>query len=399
MRSLAIEGPLLFVLALTGALGCGGNNPAERRSNAAGSGGSSTSGGTGGTGGDSAGPTSGGAPQAGAPSGGSTSGGSGGSGGGDSTPIDVTPGVWMNVSPPESNDKCSASVVNRLTGAVSVQVNDGGVWTSTDQATTWTRVDGGTVSGLAVTGPGLDADQMEPTRIAAWSLDGDAGWAADGVTWQKMTAIGRNWDFGATDWSVASPQVLLGALHEAAGAVYLSTDAGTSWDKLSITVLASGGGWPPPAYAMVGVMDATTLIYGDGDGILRSTDSGASFTKVSDENVQTRVPVLFNDVFYLGGEQGLLVSTDKGATWQAQGTSRFMWVGPYFGADENSMMVASSDGVYLTADAGATWTKVAELPEGTGYDPRVWGGYAWDPIHNLIYAAATGSPLMRMKLE
>ena len=289
--------------------------------------------------------------------------------------------------------------VNRLTGDVLADANDNGVWKSTNQAGSWTRVDGNTVGGLVVTGPGFDVDQDAPTRVAAWSLDGSAGWTSDGATWQKMAGLGRNWDFGATDWATPVPKTMFGSLHESSGAVYLSTNGAVSWTKLSVTVLASGGGFPPPAFAMVGVMDATTLIYGNGDGIYRSTNSGATFAKVSPLNAQTRVPVLFKGSFYLGGASGLMVSKDKGATWAAQGSAQPMWVGPFFGADEKSMVCADSKGIYKTIDGAATWTKVASLPTDTKYDPRIWGGCAWDPVANVVYVAATGLPLLKMQLK
>jgi photosystem II stability/assembly factor-like uncharacterized protein len=185
--------------------------------------------------------------------------------------------------------------------------------------------------------------------------------------------------------------------HESGGKAFLSTDGAETWDLMSITVLASGAGFPPPAFAMVGVMDSKTLVYGNGEGILRSTDTGANFEKVSDLNARTRVPVLFKGVFYLGGD-GLMVSKDKGATWKEQGSKLEMWVGPYFGEDEHHMMIANKQGVFLTSDAGDSWTKVASLPTDGMYDPQIWGGFAWDPKANILYAAAVDKPLLRLAL-
>jgi hypothetical protein len=386
---------LAAVLSLAAA-GCGGAGQAGEDSSedvlvdaGTGSGGKTV-----GAGGGAAG----GAGRAGAPGTGGKSGtgGAPGAGGSPGKGGSVNAGGWTDISP--SGGKASGVVVNRLTGDVLVDSNGAGVFKSTDQGATYTRVDDGTVSGIAVIGPGFDVDQDNPTRAAVWSLDGDAGWTSDGSTWTKMAPMGRNWDFGGTDWATPDPKTMIGALHESGGGVYLSTDGSASWDKLSITVLASGGGWPPPAYAMVGVMDASTLVYSNGAGIYRSTDTGSSFTKVSDYKPQTRVPVLFKGVFYLGGSQGLMVSKDKGATWQMQGSAVNMWVGPLFGADENSMVVESNKTVSKTVDGGTTWTKVADLPADTKYDPQVWGGCAWDPINDVIYIAACDTPALKYQL-
>jgi hypothetical protein len=339
--------------------------------------------------------TSGGAPSAGV--GGMSTGGAPNAGG--SIAFGGAPsGNWIDVSPPGSKENCSGVVVNRLTGEVLTDVTDQGIWRSKNQGADWERIDGDVVGGLIVIGPGFDVDQNDPKRVAAWSLDGDAGWTTDGDTWKKMKSVGRNWDFGSTDWSSNNPQTMMATRHEANGEVYLSTDGAATWNLMSIKVFASGVAFPPPAFAMVGVMDGTTLIYGDGDGISRSTDTGGTFTKVSDLNARTRVPVSFNGVFYLGGD-GLLVSRDKGASWQTQGAPLEIWVGPYFGEDENQMMVANKQGVYLTADAGANFTKVADLPADSKYDPQIWGGFAWDPNGKVLYAAAVGVPLLRLALD
>jgi hypothetical protein len=363
-------------------------------------GGSSSNGGSGAIGGS-------GEPQAG--KGGSTSTGgsssSAGKGGGGSGNLGgsvaeggAPAGEWVDVSPPDSKKNCSGVVVNRLTGDVLTDVTNQGIWKSTDQAGSFERVDGGVVGGLIVLGPGFDVDQNEPTRMAAWSLDGDGGWTNDGVTWKKITTINRNWDFGSTDWASPDPKTMIVTRHEAEGEVYLSTDGAVTWELMSIKVVASGGGFPPHAFSMVGVMDEKTLVYGDGEGILRSTDTGKTFTKVSDLNARTRVPVLFKDVFYLGGDS-LIVSKDKGATWEPQGGSLEIWVGPYFGEDEKHIMVGNKQGIYLTSDAGTTWTKAASLPTDSMYDPQIWGGYAWDPVNNLLYAAAVEKPLLKLTLK
>lgn len=377
------------------------SGPSQGDAGPNGTGGSTGSGGkTGGDGGSSSGGHAGSGATGGTAQGGTNAGGAGGStgrGGSVNQGGAANAGDWTDVSPPSTKGKCGAVVANRLTGDVLVQVRDMGVWKSTDKAGTWSRVDGMKVSGASVMGPALDMYQDDPTRVAAWSLDGEAAWTT-GSTWNQMMVIQRNWDFGSTDWAASDPKTMIGALHESSGAVYVSTDAGASWNKLSITVLASGAGFPPPAFAMVGVMDSKTLIYGNGDGIYRSTDTGANFNKVSDLNAQTRVPVLFKGVHYLGGDKGLVVSSDKGATWKAQGAELQMWVGPFFGADEKSMVIANDDGVYKTTDAGANWTKVAALPADTQYGPRVFGGYAWDAKNDILYAGALDKSVLKLAL-
>jgi len=292
---------------------------------------------------------------------------------------------------------CSGVVVNRLNGDVVIKVVGQGLWRSSDQGANWARIDNNTVSGRDETGWATTVDQDNPRRIASFSLDGLAGWTTDGVNWKSFTNNGRNWDFGSVDWATPSPQTILAAKHETSplGEVDLSTDGGVTWKKLSISLAGK-----PNAISMLGVMDARTLIYCNGNSIHRSTDAGVTWAQVSVANAQTRIPVLFKGAHYLGTTNGLLVTKDKGANWQSQGAPVNVWLGPFFGADENSMAVVGTDGVHATQDAGKTWTRVTALkPKSAGFSfsPNWFGCYAWDPIHKVVYASAMGNPVYRVK--
>ena len=135
--------------------------------------------------------------------------------------------------------------------------------------------------------------------------------------------------------------------------------------------------------------------------IHRSKDSGGTWTKVSSVNPQTRIPVLFRGVHYLGGTNGLVISSDLGASWQAQGAAVNIWQGPFFGRDEKEMLVVGKDGAFITRNAGEAWKQVASLkPKERGFvfTPNWFGCYAWDPVNNILYASAMGNPVYRMEL-
>jgi photosystem II stability/assembly factor-like uncharacterized protein len=292
---------------------------------------------------------------------------------------------------------CSGVAVNRLNGDLVVKVVGQGLWRSSDEGANWTRIDNNTVSGRDETGWATTVDQNDPRRMASFSLDGLAGWTTDGIHWKSFTNNGRNWDFGSVDWAAPSPQTILAAKHETSplGEVDLSTDGGVTWKELSIRLVGK-----PSALSMLGALDATTFIYCNGQGIHRSTDMGATWTQVSPLNPQTRIPVLFKGTHYLGTTNGLLISQDKGATWRRQGSPVNIWLGPFFGANETSMAVVGTDGVYVTQHAGNTWTRVTALkPKSSGFSfsPNWFGCYAWDPIHQIVYASAMGNPAYKLK--
>jgi hypothetical protein len=297
---------------------------------------------------------------------------------------------------------CSGVCVNRLNGDVVVKFIDNGIWKSADKGTTWARIDNNTTGGRCESGWALQTDQNNPARIASFSLDGTSGYTTDGTTWKKInssSAAGRGFDFGSVDWATTDAKVMLASAHESNGKISMSTDGGTTWSILSVTFNNSNPN--SGTTSMLGVMDANTFIYSSGSGIQRSTDLGATWTKVSTANPQTRVAVLFKGKQYLGTATGLLVSIDKGATWQTQGTSMNFYQGPFFGADENTMVVVGTQGFYRTADAGSTWTKLAGIPPACQYsfDANWFGGYSWDPVNNTAYATRMVCPAVKYQLS
>ena len=293
---------------------------------------------------------------------------------------------------------CSGVVVNRTNGDVTIKVVGLGLWRSSDKGANWRQIDEKTISGRDETGWATSVDQNAPGRIASFSLDGTAGWTTDGMTWKRFTSLGRNWDFGSVDWAAPVPKTILGAKHETTppGEVYLTQDGGVTWKQLSIHLAGKSD-----RLSMAGVMDATTLIYSNGDGIHRSTDAGGTWTKVSPVNPQTLIPVLFRGAHYLGSTNGLLVSKDLGASWQAQGAAVNIWLGPFFGRDEKEMLAVGKEGAFVTRNAGAEWKQVASLKpkeKGFVFNPNWFGCYAWDPVNNILYVAAMANPVYKLEL-
>jgi hypothetical protein len=305
---------------------------------------------------------------------------------------------------------CSGTVVNRLTGDVSVHIVGFGIWRSSDEGSSWVRIDGNVIDaggGRCENGWSLQVDQDDPTRMAVFTLDGSAGYTVDGTTWTQWAHApwGRNWDYGSVDWSSASAKTILGVEHEKPSSVVtLSTDGGTTWAELTTFDVVGGSA------AMVGVIDSTTLIGSKGTGILRSTDLGATWNVVSSVNPLSHVPVRFKSKFYLTTSAGLLVSADQGATWKPQGVAipkAVMFQGPYFGADESTMVVGTNSStdygsgtssIHKTTDGGAHWVNVGDAPGSGAQFPfnYVWfGGFSWDPIHDAYFTTAMSHPAYR----
>jgi photosystem II stability/assembly factor-like uncharacterized protein len=271
------------------------------------------------------------------------------------------------------------------------------IYKSTDQARTFTKATN-TIIGSSLSAYHYNFDSTGK-RIAFFlvgspasggmSIDGGVTWTPFGVDPKK-----RGFEGGVVDWDDTG-KTCLAVCHESP-TVALSHDAGVTWQELD--------GFTSP----VGIFDSKTLIVGNATdhSLQRSTDGGATWTKVGDAPVTIRKIesiVTFNGVGYLITPQGLLASKDKGATWQPYGKpvnisgtqNKFRPQGPFFGADEKHIVLAGTDGVFQTEDGGEHWIKVASFPaEVSAHKPAFEESFARDPVHNIIYACVRQVPAL-----
>jgi photosystem II stability/assembly factor-like uncharacterized protein len=238
---------------------------------------------------------------------------------------------------------------------------------------------------------------MDPAgkRLACFMLDGKCAWTADsGKTWQPMAGLGRNWDYAAVDWTDKEITNILGERHEVGGEVYLSNDGGKSWKMLFKDAKFD-------RFGGLGIFDAKTLVrVWPGTGIERSTDAGATWTKVSDIQPNGRVVKIRDGVAYWLSADGLLVSKDKGVTWEKIGSACPGTIGPMFDPkDEKHLAIAGSKGIYESTDGGKEWKPIAALPP--KFDVPKPGGWfsnvAWDPANNTYYTSRMGFPTYKLE--
>ncbi len=264
--------------------------------------------------------------------------------------------------------------VDRVTGDVYMVVCDQGLWKSSDQGQTFARVDDGNVTGRCETGFEFDFDPAGK-RLACFTVYGNSALSSDaGKSWRRSTA-GHN-DFVSVDWSSDS---LVTLKHESGGVLIKSDDGGKTWATLG------------KGFFNVGLLDAKTLVAtkeGKASSIIRSTDGGQTWSEVSNLKPVGRAPRITSGAVYWVGDQGLLVSRDKGASWAQLGKPVKAMLGPYFGKDEKQIVVVGKEGVMETTDSGETWKKAAPLPPGVEGDGM--SQFGWDPTHNVFYAGKMG---------
>src|SRR5262245_24816002 len=213
------------------------------------------------------------------------------------------------------------------------------------------------------------------------------------------------------DWSMVGPSNVGGRVTDIApdathpGTVYVavataglwkSTDGGLTMIKSwpdnfpqslgAVTVAPNGDVWVGTGEVNPG---GGSLSYG-GDGVYRSTDGGATWTRIGLQGSSTIGAIRFNpqdpnivyaaaagSLFAPGGVRGLYKSTDYGATW----TRVLAGVNDVTGATDIAMDQTNPDklfvpmwdhrrewlcrcyagpgtGIYLTTDGGGSWTRL-----------------------------------------
>ena len=271
----------------------------------------------------------------------------------------------------------------------SVGVTTNGLGEATFKASLGVATTAGQWVSLTATGPGGDTSEFSQAEPLPWQ-----GLGRNAATW---TAIGPG--------PIAAAPVYSGRIEQAAAdptdpnVMYVAADGGGIWktldwldpspiwtpltdarpslgagsDNLGYHVLAVAPSRPATVYAAVG---------GPGGGILKSTDSGASWVELANvlfDRVNfgslvispTDPNTLYVTVWDHGGAApGLYKSTDGGATWANKTTAvhngpvsdvvidpttpTTLYAGMVQGAGGGA-----TNGIYKSTDGGATWARSA----------------------------------------
>jgi photosystem II stability/assembly factor-like uncharacterized protein len=132
--------------------------------------------------------------------------------------------------------------------------------------------------------------------------------------------------------------------------LYSSADGGTTWRPIA-------PGQIPFSFAVDSMSSSTLYVGTGGNGILKSTDAGATFTRIGPFTTINSVAAHGNTVYATEVEH-VLVSRDAGATWSTAYRSEFWTNIRNIAIDPNAppIVYTTSNPVAMTLDAGATWT-------------------------------------------
>lgn len=315
-------------------------------------------------------------------------------------PSGLRAGEWQNISAdvykklqdeakPQGDIKHSGGIaVEPVSGDVYLMMCGQGIWKSSDQGASFTRIDDGSFDGRCETGGSFNVDPKGGRMVLATVYGSSALISNGGKSIRRFTS--GHFDYIAVDWP-GEAKTMLTFRHESGETLTLTSDGGQTWTDL-------GKGFK--GYC-VGVFDATTLIASRGQGLLRSTDRGSTWKQVSDREATSPVVVNRDGKGYLLSRNGLLVTKDQGATWNIQGSPMDGAVGPVFGKTAAHMLVVGNEGVMETTDDGETWTKIApqppDYPRIGNLGRTVTPTLAFDSERNILYMSRLGYPAYKLK--
>jgi photosystem II stability/assembly factor-like uncharacterized protein len=205
-----------------------------------------------------------------------------------------------------------------------------------------------------------------------------------GKTWNKVLNISENTGVNNVVFDPRNPDVLYASSEQRRRhfftkigggpetALYKSTDAGKTWNKLT-------NGLPGADMGGMGIAIPKTnpdIIYviieaaNDAGGFFRSTDRGASFEKMSS---YTSLGQYYNEIYCDPTDENTIfsvetvskVSHDGGKTWTDLGLNNrhvddhAFWIEP---TDTQHWMIGGDGGVYETFDNGANYIFKSNLP-------------------------------------
>jgi len=271
-----------------------------------------------------------------------------------------------------------------------------GVYKSTDAGKTWKKI-------------GLETSQ-HISRIIIHPKNPDIVWVAvqgalyspskergiykstdGGLTWKNTLFVNEKTGAAELSMDASNPRIIYAAMWEhgrlpwkvisggPGSGLYKSTDSGETWTKMTDGLpeemgkmaIAVSRSNPEKVYALI-----ESDSYKDTRGLYVSTDAGESWRQVSNDNrliqrawyyIELFIdPKNENTIYVLSAP--CLRSEDGGKTWQnlggTHGDFHDLWINP---DNPNNMIISNDGGAAISFNRGRTWSTQANMPTGQFY--------------------------------
>ena len=264
-----------------------------------------------------------------------------------------------------------------------------GVYKTTDAGKTWKNM--GLKESRQIGGIVIDPKNSDIVYVAAegsvWGPGGERGLyktTDGGKTWKKILEISENTGVNNILMDPRNSNVLYATSEQRRRhvftkigggpetAIYKSTNAGETWDKLTSGIPSVDKGGIGLAISPVNpdVIYAIIEAAEDGSGFYRSNNQGATWQKMSSHSAQGQYyneivcdPLDVDKVY--STETVSQVTVDGGKTWQAIGNNKrhvddhAIWIDPN---DTKHLMIGGDGGIYESFDAGKEYIFKSNLP-------------------------------------
>ncbi len=280
-------------------------------------------------------------------------------------------------------------VVDPSTGDLIVNLSDKGFYLSTDRGDTWKRL-GSPIKGRTETPGCILLDPISGKRFVSTLVYGSPIVVSPdrGATAIILDKKSSHVDWCAIDWSDAELKFILTLKHEANGLLLRSINGGKSFDEI-------GKGFGPAWIfdGMTAVVAKSKSKTNPAPAILRTIDQGKTFMPVGEYNAKA-LPRVFKNALYWVVEGGIIRSSDQGKSWTKISDLKDGQFGPVFGKSADHMLVLTRAGIVESNDGGKTWGKVIPPPkEMKGLGSLAW--LAYDANRDTVYLMKMASDLYR----
>ena len=228
--------------------------------------------------------------------------------------------------------------------AVMAAGDSGMVLKSSDAGNSWTKINTGVTYALRdITFSG--ANSIYAVGVSASIVHSSDG----GINWERQNP-GISQDLNAVSFPAAGTGYIAGQY----GTLLKTTNGGLNWSVLNPGIMNH--------LLDVQFLDENTgYVCGSSGTILKTTNGGSSWSTLSTGTSNDFACMYFlNDLTgYLGSFYGILKTTDGGQTWEYLEIGNFGSIKSIFFRDEMTGLMTNDQGeIYMTADAGHTWTRM-----------------------------------------
>jgi hypothetical protein len=280
---------------------------------------------------------------------------------------EVGPGRWITSGIDNSVPVCLADA--HTPGTLFAGYYDLGLWRTQDNGLSWKSVNPPLPNwnGVGGNASAVVADSARPGVL--WAAIGESSKAPYLFGIYRSASSGDAWT--PVSAGLPSPAFLYGLSMDrqspvasrklwvtADGALYVSTDDGTTWQPAS-----TAGGLPTAGLFVTEVdrRDGNTVFVGGWAGLYRSIDGGASWTKLSAGFDHTAIPgeiggqnTFLHRVKWHGPHQILSDPTTPGK----------VWVTSYM--EDTTEIASLHRGLYVSTNNGTSWSQVRRRPFARG---------------------------------